>query len=380
MNKDYKKKILKEMSLFLASCGMFLVGLAITFYGKGMLNKSSLDSYTSALNNVNVSIAEEDYIAAIEKLDKIIVDVDPSKPEAYIKMMEVYKLDGDIEIGIERVEEYINNSYGNVHKNDDVLFSLAMNHLNEKNYPIALKYFEQVSKRKYPEVKYYKMISEAMSSMNIDYKKFTENLLEFEAYIDDLASDENKILNYISIANIYSSYKTQIEGSNNKIINIIEKSDAILELMDDEELDLKYGIELSQKLAQAYHSKGNLEKDSSLKNESYNKAILIYKNLIESDVNNVDEVILKVGDIYSEKKEYQNAIKEYETVIKKDEKNIKAHCKLVNTLLDIEQNKTQDQNYEEAKIKYQKIIEIENYSGNTEFLALTRRMTSLGIV
>ncbi|MGL4655776.1 MAG: protein kinase domain-containing protein [Sarcina sp.] len=380
MNKAYKKKIIKDMSLFLVSCTFFLVGVTVTVYGKGMINKIDLESYTTALNEVNIDIVDKDYTQAIKGLDKIIVDIDSSKPEAYIKMMDVYNLNGDTKGGVEKVEAYVNQSYGGIHKNDDVLFSLAMNHLNIKNYPIALKYFKKVSRMKYPEVKYYKMISEVMSSMNIDYKAFAENLLEFEKYIDDLANDENKILNYISIANIYSSYKTKIEGSNDKIIKIVEKSDGVLALMDNEELRLKYEVELSQKLAQAYHSKGNLEKDNSLKDESYNKAILIYKDLIKLEVNDVNEVILKVGDIYSEKKEYQNAMKEYEVVIKKDNSNIKAHCKLVNALLDIEQNKIQGQDYIKAKDRYKKITEIKDHLNNAEFLALTRRMTSLGLV
>ena len=380
MNKDYKKKIIKDMSLFLVSCVMFLSGISVTIYAKSMINKDSLGIYTSALNEANINIVNGEYAKAIGNLDKIIVDIDSSKADAYIKLMDVYMIMGDIEAGIDKIEEYVNKGYGGVDKNDDVLFNLAMTHLNDKNYPIALKYFEKVSKRKYPEVKYYKMISEAMSSMNIDHKIFAEKLLEFEDYIDDLANNENKILNYISIANIYSSYKSQIDGSNDKIIKLIDKSDAVLALIEEEEVKLKYEIELSQKLAQAYHSKGNLEKDSALKNESYNKAILIYKNLIDLDINNVEEVILKVGDIYSEKKEYKKAMVEYKKVIDKDKNNIKAHCKFVNTILDIEQGKTKDQDYSKAKEQYELIKKIKKYSENAEFLSLTRRMTSLGIV
>ena len=108
----------------------------------------------------------------IEVLDDAITKVDGKRSEVYINILNIYSSINDVESGLSKIEGYINDKFDGVDKNDDVLFKVAMTYLDNKNYPIALKYFRMVNEKKIEDAKYYKTLATSLSSMNIDYEQF----------------------------------------------------------------------------------------------------------------------------------------------------------------------------------------------------------------
>lgn len=380
LTRDYRKKIVKQMSLFIVSLILFFVSSGVTIWGYSELKSEKLNNYKSIINEATYYLADGNYSKSIEILNKAITTVDSSEEEAYNYLLDVYIAMGDVTTGLNIVEGYINDKYGNIHKNNDVLFKVAMTYLDNKNYPMALKYFNKVNSKRIPDAKYYSIISSSMSNMNIDYVDFQMELEEFEEYVDTLANGERKLANYNSLANIYSSYKGQINNANDKIIRILDKADLTLQNIDDKQITLKYEVELCQKLAQAYHSKGSNSNDKETAREFFNKAINLYNELLDLEVKNSEDIFIKIGDIYTETKEYSSAVEQYEKVINKYPSSIKGYSKLISVLLDIEQEKEYGQDYSKVKEYYNTASQINGSDDNEEFKKVKRRLNNLEII
>ncbi|VYT86341.1 protein kinase [Clostridium tertium] len=377
----YRKSLVKKISLFLISFILFIVSSTVTFIGYKGMKGSQLDQYKKYINEARTFIAVGENVKAIEILDKAITEVDSSASEAYITILDLYINMDDANTGISKIEGYINDKYGNVNKNNEVLFKLAITYLDNKNYPLALKYFNQINKGKIPDIKYYIPITESMSNMNTNYGELKEQLISFENYVDSLPNNERKLENYNSLSNIYSSYKGQIENANDKTIEIVDKADMTLSNIDNQELNLKYEVQFRQKLAQAYHSKGSNLGDKQEAEKYFNTAIEFYNDLIDLEVTNRQDILIKIGDIYSEKKEYPSAIEQFKTVISKYPNSVRAYSKLINVLLDIEQERGEStKDYSQAKHYYNIALSIEDVENNEDFKRVKRRMINLEII
>lgn len=380
LTKEYRKKIIKQMSLFLVSLSLFIVSSSVAIFGYNGLRNQTMNNYKAIINEANYYLADGNYSKSIEMLNKAITTVNSSSSEAYINLIDVYIAMDDVTTGLNVIESYINDKYGNVHKNDKVLFKVAMTYLDNKNYPMALKYFNQVDTKKIPDAKYYSIMANSMSSMNINYVEFQMELEKFEEYVDSLPNGDNKLANYTSLANIYSSYKGQINNANDRIIQILDKADMTLQNIEDKQLTLKYEIDLCQKLAQAYHSKGSNSNDKETAKSYFGKAINLYNELLDLEVKNSEDIMVKIGDIYTETKEYPSAIEQFQKVIKKYPSSIKGYSKLINVLLDVEQVKDANHDYTKAKSYYENALKIQGANENEDFKKLKRRMINLEIL
>lgn len=380
LTRDYRKKIIKQMSLFLVSLSLCVVSTGVAAFGYNGLKNQKMNNYKSIVNEANYNLADGNYAKSIELLNNAITTVDSSSVEAYSYLIDVYAAMGDVEGGLNAVESYINDKYGNVHKNNDVLFKVAMTYLNSKNYPMALKYFNQVDTKRVPDAKYYSIISSSMSSMSINYAEFQEELEEFESYVDTLPNGDNKLANYTTLANIYSSYKGQINNANDIIIQILDKADMTLQNIEDKQLILKYEVDLCQKLAQAYHSKGSNSNDKETARSFFSKAINLYNELLDLEVKNSEDIMIKIADIYTETKEYPSAVEQLQKIINKYPNSIKGYSKLISVLLDIEQAKENGQDYSKAKSYYDTASKLEGANDNEDFKKLKRRMINLEII
>jgi tetratricopeptide (TPR) repeat protein len=219
-----------------------------------------------------------------------------------------------------------------------------------------------------------------MISMNIDYKKFSENLLEFEKFNDQLPNERKKIDNYNSLANIYISYKGQISDANTKAIEIVEKAYEALRLVENENLMIKYELDFEQKLAQAFYSRGVNSKDKVAAKEDYEQAIEHYQNLLHLNASNEEEILVKIGVIYQEMGELARAVEQFQGAIKNFPKSIDAYVKLGNLLLDMEQSKAEgSRNYQAAKLVYEQANALEVSTEDEAFKKLKRRFDNLSI-
>lgn len=381
LTKGYKKQLVKKLIGFLVPAVLFIGFSATSVYGYNAIKDEKFDDYMTLVNQSTISQINGDEAEAVQNLEKAI-RADKKRPEAYIYLLDYYISKDQTDEGLAKIEAYIADKYGNIHKNDELLFKMGMTYFDiKKDYVTALKYFQEINERKLEDVKYYKSLSTTLSRLNIDYDKFTAELQEFEQYNDKLPNDTRKIDNYNTLANIYLSYKGQIDDANARAITTIEKAIKVLDILEDESLHVKYELSFNRKLAQAYYSKGTNGTDERQANKDYRKAIDYYNTLLELDVANKEEVMTTIGVIYNEMGETSKAITQFQETIDAYQDSLPAYIKLTDILLTIEQNKPEaERNYGAAINVYNAALKIEGAAGDEAFKKLTRKMRNLDII
>src|SRR5690606_35637557 len=252
----YRKKMMKRLYTFLIPTVLCLGFTTTSVFGYQGIKNEQFQDYMGLVNESSISLIEGNDTEAIKLLEKAI-SIDKSRASAYINLLEVYINRNEVDTGLSKIESYVNDKYGNIHKNSEVLFKLGMTYFDlKRDYPVALKYFKQVDEKKIPDASYYITLATTLGGMNIDYDEFSTNLLEFESFNDNLPNNAKKVDNYNSLANIYISYKGQIADANTKAITVVQKAQEVLGFASDEQIRLKYELEFEQKLAQAFYSRG----------------------------------------------------------------------------------------------------------------------------
>ena len=381
LTKAYKVTLIKEMSRFIVSSILLIFFIVITIIGYRGVSNENLTNYKEMINKSDSYLINGEYAKAIEVLDDVITKVDGKRSEAYINILNIYSSINDVESGLSKIEGYINDKFDGVDKNDEVLFKVAMTYLDNKNYPIALKYFRMVNEKKIEDAKYYKTLATSLSSMNIDYEQFKEKLEEFEDYTDSLENNEKKVANYNSLAGIYISYKGLLEGANDKIISLVNNGSEILKSINDDSLNLRYETDFNIKLAQAYHSKGINESNKEIAAKFFDTAIDYYNEVLDSDGASREDTLIKIGEIYNDAGNPARAIEQLNTAIKNYPESKKAYIKLINILLDVEQYKGESaRDYALCIDTYNTACGIEGIDNEQEFIKLKRRMANLGLI
>ncbi|MFJ5762910.1 protein kinase [Neobacillus sp. NPDC093182] len=377
----YKNKLRRKLSIFLVPVVLCLAFATTTVFGYKGVKNTQFQDYMSLVNDSTVYLMDGEDKKAIEMLEKAITTVDKSRAEAYINLLGLYSNRNETDTGLAKIEAYIEDEYGDIHENNEVRFKMGMTYFDiKRNYSEALKHFNQVDPEEIPDAQFYKALATTMISMNIDYKKFSENLLEFEKFNDRLPNERRKIDNYNSLANIYISYKGQISDANTKAIEIVEKAYEVLRLVENENLLIKYELDFEQKLAQAFYSRGVNSKDKVTAKEDYEQAIQHYQNLLQLNASNEEDILVKIGVIYQEMGEPARAVEQFQSAIKDYPKSIDAHVKLGNLLLDIEQGKEEgSRNYQVAKQVYEQANALDGAGEDEAFKKLKRRFDNLSI-
>ncbi|MCM3668151.1 protein kinase [Mesobacillus maritimus] len=379
LTKGYKNKLKKKLAFFLVPAVLCLAFTGTAVYGYKGVKNTEFEDYMRLVNEATVYSIDDEDTKAIETLERATT-VAPSRSEAYINLIDLYVDRNEVDTGLTQVETYIEDKYGDIHKNNEVRFKMGMTYFDlKRHYSEALRHFNAVDEEVIPDVQYYKSLATTMSSMNIDYDKFADALLAFEKYNDKLPNDRNKIDNYHSLANIYISYKGQIPDANTKTIAIVDKAYEVLELVNSENILLSYEIDFEQKLAQAYYSRGVNSKDQVAAREDYEKAIEHYHTLLDLNVDQED-VLIRIGTIYQEMGEAARAVEQFDLALKEFPESIDAHIKLGNLLLDIEQSKAEGKrNYKQAVKIYDEARSLTGAQDNDAFKKLTRRFDNLNI-
>src|SRR5690625_4217408 len=105
----------------------------------------------------------------------------------YISMDETDK-------GIAKIRSYMNDKYGNIHQNNELLFKIGMTYFDaNRDYQSALKYFSQTDEEEIEAVQFYTSLATSLGSLNLDYDQFLEELIDFEQYIYILPNDVKKV-------------------------------------------------------------------------------------------------------------------------------------------------------------------------------------------
>ena len=371
----------KNIHLFHSGCALYRL-FDNTVAGYNGVKDTQFQDYMKLMNDARIYVINGEDTKAIELLEEAIANVDEKRPEAYINLLDIYINNDETDAGLAKVETYIGDEYGNIHKNNEVLFKLGMTYFDVKrDYVSALRYFQQVDTEKIPDAGYYKTLATTMSKMNINYEKFTQELVDFETYNDQLPNNRKKIDNYYSLANIYSSYKGQIDEANTKTIESVEKAYEVLDLLEDQNLNLSYESKFEDKLAESYYSRAINTLDQSARQDDFEQAIDHYHNLLDLNVENEPNNLLKIGTIYQEMGEYVQAAEQFVHTIKEYPEEIQPYINLANLLIDIEQSRPEEQrNYAQVLQIYEEVSSLVGASESQGYKKLKRRMENLNLL
>ncbi|WML41266.1 protein kinase [Neobacillus sp. OS1-2] len=380
LTQGYKHKLYKKLGLFLIPALLFLGFSTTSVFGyKGMKNEQ-LQDYLSLINEANSDIQNGRNAEASKILEQAI-KLDKGRAMAYNNLLDMYIQNGEADKGLSNIERYMDDGYGHIDRNSEVLFKVGMTYFDvEKDYIRAEDFFNKVDPEDKPEVEYYRSLAATMGSLNIDYHKFAGDLDAFEKFTDKARNDAKKIDNYHSLANIYLSYKAQIPDANKKAIQLVIKANDVLIKLDDDFLTSKYAQDFERKLAQAYYSKGINSQDKTAAVNDFEEAIRLYTKLLDyREELNKEEDMLKIGTIYEELGKREQAAEQYERTITDFPTSLNAYTKLGNLLLDIEQPK-EDRNYSAALQVYEQAAQLKDADQDEGFKKLTRRYMNLNLV
>lgn len=380
LTEGYKRKLYRRLVAFVIPLLLFFTFMTTSIVGYNGMKREQFEQYVSLMNQARNELIDGNDSRAIQLMELAIED-NNRLAEAYINILNIYINRGDVDAGLDKVEQYINQGYGRIDRNDEVLFKVGMTYFDHKrDYTRALHYFRQVDEESLPDAIYYKTLATTLSSLNIDYQVFLDDLIAFENYNDSLANNEKKVENYQALANIYLSYKVQIEDANSRAIATLEKANELIEIIDDEQLTLQYQTVFLQNLAQAHRSRGLERTQVALANEDFSQAIEYYYHLLSLGVDDPERMELTIGTIYQEMGQYDQATRHFNQMIEHHPESIEAYVRLANLYIDIEQER------DEGRRNYQKSIDLYNQARQLDgadderFQRLKKRLEQLSVL
>lgn len=380
--KRKKRKIIK----FFAACSGLVISLIMLGIGTNGIALETKTTYREVIEQANNYKVEGDYKAASEEYVKAITTIEASNPESYIQLLNLYMNYLDTEEGLTRIEGYINSEYGNIHKNDELLFKVASTYFNQlAEYKMSLQYFRMIDKSEIPEVQYYESLATALCELNIDYETIAADLKEFELFTDNESDSLNRLTNYSSLGKVYTSYIDMIPNAAESAISVAEKGIEEIVTLEDQELKGNMEIEFSRQLAIGY---GKLAENAeeNLKNQAYESAIFYNQNIL--DIISHDEnaelrsaLICEIADLYVEMDEIGKAIERYEEGIREfGYTNKEIYIGYLSLLCDIETEKSTDmERWDKNKLLkiYEEGKKVEQISNDIRWKKLQQKMELL---
>lgn len=324
LDNSYKRSQIKKLLLFCGSIVATISFILITIWGTKLYKKDVQENYRNLILQANESKIDGNYREAASLYIDAISNVDGENSEAYIELLNLYVNYIDIDEGLNIIERYIDSSYNNVDKNNDVLFSVAITYYDKVgDYKSALKYFRMIDEqdKDYTFIRYYKAITTYLTALDCDYESLQTKLYEFEIYNDENISDKDtKIINYHTICKIYSSNIGEISDAPDNTVAVANKA---LSCMEDKEeaYGEDYYRDFYRFLAIAYSQKGDLAvADNKIEaaNENYELAIsnsllvLDYTFAGEDDLIR-SEKICDIAKLYQKLGDNEKAIEWYTT-------------------------------------------------------------------
>ena len=131
-DESYKKKQWKKMRLFIIAVSLFVIFLGGGFVFRSLASKTNNQTYDNLISVVDSTTYED-------KIDSYInaIKLYPKRPEAYIKMLEVYTEHG---FGIEESKQFMNYYNQNFSENNDNTYDKTSGQIAEMNYQAGIIY------------------------------------------------------------------------------------------------------------------------------------------------------------------------------------------------------------------------------------------------
>lgn len=381
-----KQKIALFMTCFLLSLG----GVAGGTCGMLGMEREVRQTYSSYLTEAAlleaVSPDSRDINPEVISLYQQAIDLEPLRSEAYSQLLDYYleKGDGQTRHGLMTLSAMVSSGKGNLMKNSDILMRMAEIYFNGNSrdsefvpdYSAAYQYFSLVDKERYPQARYYETIAESLSSLNVNWNQMSEELTEAERYVDQMLLVDERVENYLMLANVYRSNAPNFQMADaspfTESLRILNKAEALLQenYMDSAVLDRFYP-EVVVATADTSYRQGNLSEGEEAV-RYYNDAIdyyEIYLSLIPREERLVYKN--KIGDIYRGKKEFARAARQYQSVIDEYPGSITAYINYATmALLD-------QKNTELAKRLYEDAGQLPGAAADSNYQSLGRKLRNM---
>lgn len=297
LDDTYKKKNKAKVAAFAATSILTIAAAVTSLVGYKGLQRIKLDNYNTYIETGNDYKVEGDYVNAAEQY-KMAFELDGSDAEAYNKYIQIYvdasneiHEDGstplDLETGLNVVANRIKTGYGNVDKNDQVLYKMAITYFDELgDYKTAAKYFDMVDPddKDYGELaKYYGSVSLIMSSTDVNINELITEIDSFAEYNENQYTNDNvnKFVNYKTIGRIYATY-INTEGVAEQSEKVMEKAVEDLEQYTSNEIDTNdYFYAYYDNLIVTYDALAKSSEDSSYYYDMVIDSCIEYLNILE---------------------------------------------------------------------------------------------------
>ncbi|MBU9724263.1 MULTISPECIES: serine/threonine-protein kinase [Bacillaceae] len=382
LTSGYKRQLYKKLAIFAIPVVLFFSSVTTSYVGYSAIQEEIFRDYRNLIDESTRYVLDGEDMLAVETLEYAIEEVDRRSADAYINMLDIYISRGETDVGLSRIESYINAGFGRVDRNDDVLFKVGMTYFDiMRDYRLATRYFERVDESAIPDAQYYITLATTLGQMNIDYNEFADDLLAFWEYTDSLPNDVRKIENYIALANVYSSYKMQLPQANSNTIELIMSAKDLVQRTGDEQMEYMYEVEFEEKLAQAFHSRGVEGTDLEQTRSDFERAIDHYNMLLELDVSYREEAMMRIGVIYNAMGEEWRAVEQYQLTIEEFPKSLATYRRYIELLLDIEQSKpAEERNYTRALEVFEEASLLDGADEDDAFQRIVRRLNTLNLL
>lgn len=273
----FKRLCLKKMRSFLICAGLTVTFAAVAIGGYIGNEREKKLNYDNLINEGYADVVQGDYEGAAGLYVDAITQVDGSRNEAYLDLLDLYiNYMNDAETGLSRVTYYIDQQYDSIDKDQKLLLTVAMDYFDVlKDYKSSAYYFNMLDQKEHPEAVYYSTIALAMGELNVDYESLTFNLKNFESTNDASTISINKLMNYRLLCIVYARSLQQMGDAADRLIEAANKGLAVLEVYDDDSVKAEYYTIYNQYLALAYERLGQkyIEEDPQRSQENYEKAL-----------------------------------------------------------------------------------------------------------
>ncbi len=273
----FKRSCLKKMRSFLICAGLTVTFAAVAIGGYIGNEREKKLNYDNLINEGYADVVQGDYEGAAGLYVDAITQVDGSRNEAYLDLLDLYiNYMNDAETGLSRVTYYIDQQYNSIDKDQKLLLTVAMDYFDVlKDYKSSAYYFNMLDQKEHPEAVYYSTIALAMGELNVDYESLTFNLKNFESTNDASTISINKLMNYRLLCIVYARNLQQMGDAADRLIEAANKGLAVLEVYDDDSVKAEYYTIYNQYLALAYERLGQkyIEEDPQRSQENYEKAL-----------------------------------------------------------------------------------------------------------
>lgn len=273
----FKRSCLKKMRSFLICAGLTVTFAAVAIGGYIGNEREKKLNYDNLINEGYADVVQGDYEGAAGLYVDAITQVDGSRNEAYLDLLDLYiNYMNDAETGLSRVTYYIDQQYDSIDKDQKLLLTVAMDYFDVlKDYKSSAYYFNMLDQKEHPEAVYYSTIALAMGELNVDYESLTFNLKNFESTNDASTISINKLMNYQLLCIVYARNLQQMGDAADRLIEAANKGLAVLEVYDDDSVKAEYYTIYNQYLALAYERLGQkyIEEDPQRSQENYEKAL-----------------------------------------------------------------------------------------------------------